>query len=462
MSGDRRWGAMPDGQPRSGSQRTGAPRFATAALTTLATRLGVAALSFAGVLIVARALGPEGRGEVALLTTIAMVSSQLARLGVDEANANIAGAEPERRRALASNSLLLALALGGLCVGVLVPLTLAFPRLAGGLETVPLAIAFAAIPMLLLQAFLTFLIRAEYGFTVTNVAWVLGPLGTVLVSALLWALGLLTVTAAFAAWVGAHAVATLLLAGYVAARLGGFGRPDARLASRTLGFGLKTHVGRVLLVGNYRVDQWFVGAIAGPRELGLYSVAVAWAEVLFYVPTVFVLVQRPYLVRSSASEAARRSSKVFRAGILATVPLVGALVLVATPLCSTIFGAEFSGAVDDLRVLALGAFGVVALQQLGNALTAQRMPGLASAAAGVAFAVTIALDVALIPPLGGLGAAIASSAAYSVGGLATIALFLRAFGVRPSVLIPRGRDAARLPAEIAAVVRPSRQPRPRD
>src|SRR5215210_6617534 len=66
------------------SGRSGAtppPRFASAALTTYGTRLAVAVLSFGSILIVARSLGPEGRGEVALLTAIATLSSQLAVLG---------------------------------------------------------------------------------------------------------------------------------------------------------------------------------------------------------------------------------------------------------------------------------------------------------------------------------------------------------------------------------------------
>ena len=52
-------------------------------------------------------------------------------------------------------------------------------------------------------------------------------------------------------------------------------------------------------VGNYRADQWIVGSIAGARELGLYSVAVAWAELLFYLPGVISLLQRPDLVRAT-------------------------------------------------------------------------------------------------------------------------------------------------------------------
>jgi O-antigen/teichoic acid export membrane protein len=162
--------------------------------------------------------------------------------------------------------------------------------------------------------------------------------------------------------------------------------------------------------------------------------------VLFYLPTVFVIVQRPYLVRAAPAEAARRAAKAFRAGVVLTVPLVLGMVALAPFLCKFIFGSSFAGSVDDLRVLCLGAFGVVALQQLGNALVAQRRPTLMTLAAAVAFVVTIALDAALIPGYGGLGAAVASSVAYTAGGAAAVALFVRFFAARAGTLVPRVRE----------------------
>ena len=79
------------------------PRFASAALSTYGTQLAVASLSFLSVLIAARALGPAGRGDVAFLATIAVLSSSLGIFGIDEANSNLAASEPRLRRALATN-----------------------------------------------------------------------------------------------------------------------------------------------------------------------------------------------------------------------------------------------------------------------------------------------------------------------------------------------------------------------
>ncbi len=73
-----------------------------------------------------------------------------------------------------------------------------------------------------------------------------------------------------------------------------------------------------MLFGNYRADQWILGVIAGSTELGLYSVAVAWSEVLFFLPTTLVAVTRPDLVRATAEEARRRSLVVLRGALMLT------------------------------------------------------------------------------------------------------------------------------------------------
>ena len=427
--------------------------FVSSAVSTWVTQLAVAVLSLANVLVVARELGASGRGEVAFLTTVAYLSSQLALLGVEQANVNFAAADPGLRRALATNSVVLAVLLGAVAVAVVSVLVAVFPDAGGPTSAALRWLVLGAIPMLILQVYLLLLVRADYAFGLANLAYLLGPVVNVTVNGLLAALGVLSVGTAVSTWIGGQTLAAVVLAWYVARRSAGFGRPDARLARRTLRFGVKAHAGRAMLLGNYRLDQWILGAIAGARELGLYSVAVAWAEALFYLPTALAAVQRPYLVRSGSSSAARDASLVFRAAMLATVPLVVVLLVAAPFLCVTVFGSEFRGSIEQLRILAVGAFGIVALKLLGNALTARGRPLLETAAVGVAFLVTVALDVALIPGHGGVGASIASTIAYSAGGVAVVAIFTRALGCRLRDLVPSRRETTALVA--SALRRPA-------
>jgi O-antigen/teichoic acid export membrane protein len=407
---------------------------------TYGTQVAAAFLSLGNVLIIARVLGAEGRGNVAFLTAIAWLTASLSTLGLQEANANLAAAEPRTRRALATNSVVLSALVGGLTIALLSVLVALVPAVGGDSDPALRWLTIAFVPVIIFQFLLRMLVQADYGFAVSNAAYVLAPILNVAVNGLFAAFGALTVGTAVGVWLAGQALEVVILGGYLQLRLAGFGRPDLALASRALGFGLKAHVGRVMQLGNYRLDQWLLGAISGPRELGLYSVAVAWAEALWYLPTALAYVQRPDLVRATAEEARRRAAAVFRAAAVVTGAAALAMIVAAPFLCVTIFGSDFRGSIDDLRVLVAGAFGMMTLKLFGNALVARGRPVLQSVAIGAGFACTVVLDIVLIPPLGGLGAALASTLAYTAAGIVVAAIFLRALGGKASELVPRTTD----------------------
>lgn len=444
--------ASPGDHGGAGASRRERSLVSSAAFT-YGTEVLSAALSLGNALIVSRALGATGRGDVAFLTAIAFLTSNLATIGVQEAIGNIAATSPHRRRALAGNAVLLALLFGALAIGAVVALIALVPAASGGSDTLLRWLALGSIPMLILQLFLKFMVQADYRFGVANIAVLVPAFLNVAVNGAMAMFGTLTVGSAIVVWIGGQTLSTLIMAVYVGVKMSGFGRPNRHLARESVLFGAKSHIGRIMLLGNYRLDAWIVGAVAGARELGLYSVAVAWAEACFFLPTALAAVQRPDLVRSNRSDAGQLGAAVFRVAVALTVLLVVVLVVAAPILCVTIFGDDFRGSISDLRVLALGAFGVIAMKQLASALTAQGFPLTSSLAIGVGFVVTIVLDILLIPGWGGLGAAIASTIAYSAGGIAAAVMFARTLHTPLRALVPRVGDVTAFAATLGRVAR---------
>jgi len=428
------------GEPEGSRQDPRRRHFLRVASSAYATQLTVAGLSLANVLIVSRALGPSGRGDVVFLITISFLSAQIATLSISEAASNIAGRFPAQRPAVATNSLAFAVGLGGLAAGVLTFLLLTFPSIGPQVSLGLRVLALAVIPALILQSYAERIVIAEYGFAVVYLAWLMPTSTNVALNALIAGLGRLSVTSAFIVWVSGQVAGMLLLVWFIQRRLAGFGRPDVSLAKQMATFGLKAHGGRILMWGNYRLDQWLVGAIAGSRQLGLYSVAVAYAEGLFLLPQALMVTQRPDLVRASPAAAGRQAAAAFRVVTLATLALVVGVVVAAPLLCTAIFGSAFSGSVSVLRMLAGGAFGIAAMKILGSALVAQRKPLREGTAIACAFALTIALDLLLIPAHGGFGAAVASTVAYTVGGAAIAILASRSLQTPLTSFVPRASD----------------------
>ncbi len=420
------------------------PAFARSVGLTYGANVAAAALSLASVLITSRSLGPEGRGEVALLTTIAYLGSQLATLGIQQANVNLAGREPSLSPGLAGTSVVLSVVFGAVAAGIVAVLITLVPDAGGTAPGWLQTLVLVSLPILVLQVCLLHLALAQYLFVVCNAAWLLPPLVNVTANGALALFGALSVESAVGVWLAGQALATLLLAGAIVRRLGGFGRPRRSLARQMVAFGTKAHLGRVMLVGNYRVDQWILGAVAGPGALGTYSVAVAWSESLFFLPTAISAVQRPDLVRATQGDAGRQAARAFRHAAVLTAVLAVALVALAPFLCVVVFGESFRPSVTQLRILALGALGIVALKLFGNALTGQRRPLRETLAIGCAFGSILVLDVVLIPGHGAVGAAVASSVAYTIGGAVAAAIFLRTFQVPPRDFVPMPSDVAAL------------------
>jgi len=412
--------------------------LAGAAIATFATNGATVAFSLLNVLILARALGPTGRGEIAFVIVVWVLAAGLATLGFEEANANFGGRHPERRAALAANSVVAALVLGTLGAALVGLLMTLVPGARGEVDLGLLLFALATLPSGLLGQNLKFLLQSDYRFGVTNLAWFASPALTALCNGVLALTGALTVELVIVVFVVTNVCATLILVVSVARQFG-FGRPDAALARECLPFGLKSHMLRLVELGTYRGDQFLLGVLAGPYEVGLYSIAVSLAEALFYVSGIVALVQRPHLVRAIAAEAAEFGVRVFRRAVILSAAVGTALFIVAPTLCVALFGESFHAAGDDLRVLSLAAVGVLAVDLFSCLVIAQRRPLMASVGGAATLFVMVVLNVILVPELGGAGAAVAKSVAYTAGGVVMVVIFLRIFNADPRGLIP-GRD----------------------
>jgi O-antigen/teichoic acid export membrane protein len=107
--------------------------------------------------------------------------------------------------------------------------------------------------------------------------------------------------------------------------------------------------------------------------------------------------------------------------LVAAVPLA----LSAGFLLPTVYGGEFEAAIVPAQILLLGLAGEGVSSVVTAYLYGSGRPGLNSMAMGAGLAITIVLDLLLIPPFGAAGAAVASSAAYLAVMSVLLILFFR-------------------------------------
>ncbi len=412
---------------------------------------------FVAVLILARALGPTGRGTIAFITVTALVAARLAGLGVGEATAVFVARRPEARGVLLANVVVFmsasALLAATVACGALVALGDYRPAGVGGPELTILAGA-TLVSALGESGYFFLLGRDRIGplaLVTATASWVYPVL---LVT--LWSTVGLTVLRAALAWTAAETIRALAYLGQ--SRRGiTLERPDSGLLIEAVRFGSRAWVGSLARFLNFRTDQILLGLLASEAALGVYAVAVNASEVLLYLPAATATALLPIAARTEAGLRTEQALHAFRSAAVVTFG-VGIVAAALGPLLlPVIFGEPFEASVTPFLWLLPGALGFAAMVVFSNALVADSSPGLSSVGPLVSLAAGIGLDLLLIPRFGAAGAAAAASAAFLAGGCAALVVFRRRnrFAWR-SLLQPRRSDLA----VFRALARPLRAVRP--
>jgi O-antigen/teichoic acid export membrane protein len=442
---------------------SGTPRAAD--LTTVATGsarlfwaqvVGNAGL-FVGLLLIARALGPSGRGTVAFITVTSLLLAWIARLGVGEATIVFAAQRPHARPILLANILAFAAIAGSISAALVCGALALAPSVR------PPGLGAAELAALGLSVVTAALSDAGYKFVAACSRFRLHALVTTTTSwayavaiATIWAAFGLTAARAAFVWAAVHGLRALVLFSASALDVG-LRPPSLSLLRDSLRFGLRAWVGTLADDLNFRVDQILVAVIASETALGIYAVAVNAYEVLLYLPGGAATALLPLIAGSPRGLRAERTLHAFRSVTLVTAASVVVAALLGPALLPIAFGSRFEDSIVPFLLLLPGVLGAVLLAIFTNALVASSAPGLSSLGPLVSLFVGLALDFALIPPFGASGAAAAASAAFFAGGVTALLAYRTREPFRwRALVLPRRGDLDILRALFAAL--PRRRP----
>jgi O-antigen/teichoic acid export membrane protein len=400
---------------------------------TAANVLGAATGFITGPLL-ARALGASGRGDLAAVTVPLQLVPPLLGLGI----AGFAFLALPRGRAVDEviGSLGLPLLLIGLfTVAGAIPIA---DALAGGRHTVRafLITGLLATPLVLVGRLVAVSLAATERWRAVFATNLIPFLLTFLAIVTLYVLGRLTVATA--------AVATI--AGSLLALVPGIsllmtaGRPVFRLsiAREGVSFGLKSWLGGLAQLVNLRLDQLLMITAVAPRVLGLYAVATTISGASGLATGGLA---PPLMTRVAGGETYLLPQAV-RIVVTATVGLNLLLSLLTPAILSLLFGPAFHGAIAMALVLLAAAVPYAGANVLSAGLQADGAPLIPTVAEGIALVITVVGLLTLLGPLGGMGAAIVSLAAYSSSFVFQLVMARRRTGVPVSgFLVPSRADA---------------------
>jgi O-antigen/teichoic acid export membrane protein len=407
---------------------------------SFASSTGIQLLNVVTGVLLARTLGPSGRGELAAVLLWPTMLAAVGSFGVMDAATYYSARAKTGVGTIVGSSLVL-----GVCqsvfligLGVLVlPMVLSHYN-GDALRTAYLFLLF--IPINILTLNLAGVLNGLHRFVWFQSLRLLVVGATAFGLVACAALGALTLRTAALVYLIANLM-TLTVAG-VLYRLADQGRIrfSFRIASELLSFGVRSHLGNVSSLLNERLDQLVISALLAPAKLGLYVVAVTLTSVTNLIGSSVALVALPTVarlqgVREQAAAAKRLVSLTVVSAAAITLPLIA-----FTPFVIELaFGNAFRGAGLVSRILLVAAVVLGTNRVLGSILTGSGRPLEAGIAEAVALVVTFVGLASLLPTLGLVGAGVASLIAYSVSASWMVWRVSRALEVSPMDLVGPGR-----------------------
>lgn len=170
----------------------------------------------------------------------------------------------------------------------------------------------------------------------------------------------------------------------------------------------------LLWVTNFS-DRIFLVKLAGPDEVGLYSVGVRIASAMVLLLTAFRTAWPAFAYSIRDDDEARRTYRwVLTYLVVLTTWVATALALLSPWLVGWLAAPKFAQSSRVVGPLAFAAVAFAGYIVLSIGIGRARRTQFNWVITGAAAAVNVALNLALIPPYGMMGAAVATVAAYTV------------------------------------------------
>jgi O-antigen/teichoic acid export membrane protein/O-antigen ligase len=374
--------------------------------------------------LVARSLGPEDRGYLALLVVVSSVCIFIGTMGLPLAATYYIARGPGQARQIVSSllhiSVFQVIATLALQTAVLAPLVMHEP---GRVKAAAL-ISLAMVPGILALALGCAILQGQQRFAAFNLLRILPTaiyVAAVLVIFLMESADLVRI---MAVWTAANFVGGSLTLGIAVRGLPtGPAEGPTPARSQMTKFGLKSLLGSVSPIDSLRLDQALVGLFLNPVALGLYVVAQAFTNLPRVVAATVGMVAYPQVASRSDPGAARRALwRYFFFGVALSALVIGPLTVVTGELVTLFFGNEFSDATPIARILLVGTLFMAARRILTDGINGLGYPGLGTLAEVASWILLLPALAILLPQYGAEGVALSLTISWGASLLLLLAL----------------------------------------
>ncbi len=409
-------------------------------IATLITQLVVVFIGVVTTFLIARVLGPSGKGLFTITLTLASILVTIFHSSLGFANAHFASQSPELRPSLLGNGIALSFIGGGIFT-FLVAIFFTnlrqnhYPIVSDRLWVIVLL---AIIPLLLqeLSNGLVFGMESLLKMTATLLGKELVFLSLVIVLIMLnegSTFGFISLWLAIA-FIGSS---LMLIQAFRSTSESPFIEVTTML--KALKFGINYHSTHIFTLLRLRFDPLLIGLFLTSDEVGYYSIVMAFIAGIWSVPAIF----GPYLLKHFRNFGIEPGyeliSLTLRTCFSLVVVIAVLIALFGPPLIALFPGKQFLPAYQALLLLLPGSV-LYTISQLLSGILEEGMVDRAQKVGVWLFISNIVLSLLLIPKFGILGAAASTTIVNSVAGLMFLHLLLIESGMNLSEVLILKKD----------------------
>jgi O-antigen/teichoic acid export membrane protein len=219
-------------------------------------------------------------------------------------------------------------------------------------------------------------------------------------------------------------------------------------------YGTVMQLANIFQLFNYRLGIYLMEAFLGRAAVGIYSVGAQLSEGIWIIPRSISVVQFARISNANDPEySARLTLNFIKLAVILSFLAVVILLLIPTSFFSLLFGHEFTGVRLVVATLAAGIIMLTISIILSSYYSGIGKPvhNMTGSAIGLVF--TILLGLLLIPKLGIAGAGIAASVSYTSQAIYQLCIFIRRSGFKGKDFLLTRADITRVITEFRGMIR---------
>lgn len=190
-----------------------------------------------------------------------------------------------------------------------------------------------------------------------------------------------------------------------------------------LSFSLKEHIGLVAQKLNLRLDIILIGIFLNAEMIGYYSIAVLFAESIWYLPDAIGVFLYPDIAsKKDKVESIKKVARIHRVSFSLLIIIIALMFFFIEYPILLLFGKDFLISVEIIKFLLIGVLSLSSAKILTKYFAGVGKPMINSISTTIGAVFNITGLYFLLPIYGVIGAAIATSISYMV--IATVLIWI--------------------------------------